>query len=106
MSPLAQFSMSPDIPIILPDAHHSGILPERVKLAEEWEERLNALTPSFKRNPILFGMSGCEEYFLIDQFARNISDMLKLLHDQYQPRKIDRLIKEGFKELCQQILED
>jgi hypothetical protein len=94
------------IPIILPDARHSGRLAERVKLAKEWKERLDELRPLFKEDPELFGLSGYQEYILIHQFACNTSDMLKFLHDQLQPREYNRQLDEGFTELCQQILGD
>ncbi|MFN9242466.1 MAG: COR domain-containing protein, partial [Cyanobacteriota bacterium] len=48
------------IPIILPDARHYGEVTERVKLAEEWEQKLNVLTTLLKKNPRLFGKSGSE----------------------------------------------
>lgn len=51
-------------------------------------------------------MSGYQEYLLIEEFARNSSDMLKVLLDQLQPRDYDRQLEEGFTELCQQILAD
>jgi internalin A len=92
------------IPIVLPDARHSGRLAARLKLAAEWNQQLNELKPLFLDNPAVFGVSGYQEYLLIDEFARNSSDMLKYLHDQLQPRDYDRQIEEGFTELCEQIL--
>lgn len=94
------------IPLILPDGGFSGGLVARVKIAAEWNQKLNGLKPLFTDNPALFGVSGYQEYLLIEEFARNSSDMLKVLLDQLQPRDYDRQLEEGFTELCQQILAD
>lgn len=77
-----------------------------MKLAKEWNDKLNELKPIFKNDPELFGKSGCLEYFLIKEFASNTSDMLKYLHDQLQPRGYKRKQKESFTQLCNQILTD
>ena len=94
------------IPLILPDAELSSGLAARLKLAAEWNQKLNELTPLFNENPALLGETGIKDYILIGDIARNTSDMVKYLSDQLQPRDYDRQIEEGFTELCQQILGD
>jgi internalin A len=92
------------IPIILPDARQCGGLAARLKLAAEWDQKLNELKPFFEENPRLFGISGYQEYLQIDEFACSASNMIKYLFNQLQPRDYDRQMAEGFPELCEQIL--
>ena len=94
------------IPIILPDARQCGGLAARLKLAAEWNQKLNEIKPFFDENPRLFGTSGYQEYLRIDEFACNASNMIKYLFDQLQPRDYNRQMAEGFPELCEQILAD
>ncbi len=94
------------IPIILPDARQCGGLAARLKLAAEWDQKLNEIKPFFDENPRLFGTSGYQEYLRIDDFACNASNMIKYLFDQLQPRDYNRQMAEGFPELCEQILAD
>jgi internalin A len=94
------------IPIILPDARQCGGLAARLKLAAEWDRKLNEIKPFFDENPRLFGTSGYQEYLRIDEFACNASNMIKYLFDQLQPRDYNRQMAEGFPELCEQILAD
>jgi internalin A len=94
------------IPIILPDARQCGGLAARLKLAAEWNQKLNEIKPFFDENPRLFGTSGYQEYLRIDEFACNASNMIKYLFDQLQPRNYNRQMAEGFPELCEQILAD
>ena len=93
------------IPIILPDARQCGGLAARLKLAAEWDQKLNELKPFFEENPRLFGISGYQEYLQIDEFACNASNMIKYLFDQLQPRNYDPQMAEGFAELCEQLCE-
>ena len=93
-------------PIVLPDAHHSGKLKARLELAAEWTQRRKEINDLSKDDLTVLGESGYKQYCLIDEFARNISDMLYYVHNQLQPRDYDRQIEEGFSELCQQILGD
>ncbi len=94
------------IPIILPDARQCGGLAARLKLAAEWDQKLDEIKPFFDENPRLFGTSGYQEYLRIDEFACNASNMIKYLFDQLQPRDYNRQMAEGFLELCEQILAD
>jgi internalin A len=94
------------MPIILPDAGLSGRSVSRLTPAIYWKEEEEELEAMIAANLKAVGSSIHNKYRLIGEFARNTSDMIEYLYDQFQPRDYDRQMEEGFTELCEQILAD
>ena len=71
-----------------------------------WKKEEEKLEAMIAANLKAVGTSIHMKFRLIGEFARNTSDMIEYLYDQLQPRDYDRLMPEGFRELCEQILAD
>ena len=68
-----------------------------------WKNEKTALEPLIRDNLEAAGNEIIRKFRLLDEFARNTSDMLELLADKLQPRDFDRQAAEGFTEILDQI---
>lgn len=93
------------IPLILPDARLDQ-LNERLERAVYWQNQAEQLESLMQANRKVVGPMAYNKSRLIGEFARHTSDMLELLVDQLQPRDAERLLGEGFPEICAQLLAD
>ncbi len=90
------------IPLVLPDAALNS-LATRFTRAIHWKNERAALEPLIRDNLEAAGNEIIRKFRLLDEFARNTSDMLELLADKLQPRDFDRQAAEGFTEILDQI---
>ena len=90
------------IPLVLSDAALNSAA-TRFTRAIHWKNERAALEPLIRDNLEAAGNEIIRKFRLLDEFARNTSDMLELLADKLQPRDFDRQAAEGFTEILDQI---
>ena len=90
------------IPLVLTDAALNSVA-TRFARAIYWKNEKTALEPLIRDNLEAAGNEIIRKFRLLDEFARNTSDMLELLADKLQPRDFDRQAAEGFTEILDQI---
>lgn len=90
------------VPLILPDAA-LDTMATRVQRAIYWTQQEEALEPLIKDHLTAIGTEFFRKYKLIEEFARNTSNMLEYLVDKLQPRDFERQAATGFQEVLRQI---
>ena len=88
------------IPIVLPDAK-IGRAVDRLKYAAFWKQQRDELDQAIRGldDVAYAGVEIIKEYRLVDEFARNVADMLTYLSDKLMPRDLTRMENDGFAEI-------
>jgi internalin A len=88
------------IPLVLPDARISQAM-DRLQYAGFWKKHRDGLQAALRDigDPVYAGVAILNEYRLIDEFARNVADMLTYLNDKLFPRDFAQMERDGFKQL-------
>jgi internalin A len=92
------------IPIVLPDARLSDPV-DRIDHAEFWKKGREALHRKLRELGD-FAYAGVEipkQFRLVDEFARNVADMLTYINDKLFPRDVVEMEKGGFAEIVKLI---
>jgi internalin A len=92
------------IPIVLPDAKIASAV-DRLKYAAIWKRKRDDLDKAIRGldDVAYAGVEIIKEYRLVDEFARNVADMLTYLNDKLMPRDLASMKRDGFAELVRLI---
>jgi internalin A len=92
------------IPIVLPDAK-IGRAVDRLKYAAFWKQERDELEQATRGldDVAYAGVEIIKEYRLVDEFARNVADMLAYLNDKLMPRDLTRMERDSFAEIVRLI---
>jgi internalin A len=92
------------VPIVLPDAKTSRPV-DRLKYAAFWKHERDELDQAIRGldDVAYAGVEIIKEHRLVDQFARNVADMLTYLNDKLMPRDVATMERDGFAEIVRLI---
>jgi internalin A len=88
------------IPVILPDAKLSRTV-DRLKYAKFWKDERDELDQAIRGlDDVSFaGVESIKEFRLVNDFARDVADMLTYLNDKLMPRDLAQMERDGFAEI-------
>jgi internalin A len=92
------------IPIVLPDAKIATTV-DRLTYATYWKRYRDKVKQAIDGldDVAYAGVESIHEYRLVDEFARNVADMLAYLNDKLMPRDLTRMERDGFAEIVRLI---
>jgi hypothetical protein len=88
------------IPLVLPDAKVTRPV-DRLKYAAYWKQQRDELDQALRGldDVAYAGVEIIKEYRFVDEFARNVADMLTFLNDKLMPRDLDKMERDGFADI-------